>query len=298
VTRLAMPRRLAALVAAAVLMLAACNDAAPSLAPTPTATPEPTPKVTTYSLGTTVWYEGLKITVASVTATLDPRGGPVEVLLHLENPTDQDSSLDGPVTLLIGTVRADPTRDSTVPAVPAGATGAATLTYELQGIASIDQAVLEIGAGPLHVARVPLTPSAGDPVVFAPQDLAFTGSGASGTLKLTIHAGELRWDLPDWSQELDASLQALTITYDATYSGDFTGGFAFTGDNVALRLPDGTVVTARRDGHSQSVELIAARKTKKGLMSRFEIPAGLTGTFALLVRNGTSAAKAIPFTIG
>ena len=49
----------------------------------------------------------------------------------------------------------------------------------------------------------------------------------------------LRWDLPDWSQELDASLEALTLTYDVTYTGDFAGGFAFTGDNVALRLPDG-----------------------------------------------------------
>jgi len=126
--------------------------------------------------------------------------------------------------------------------------------------------------------------------------LALSGSATSGTLKLTLRAGLLRWDLPDWSQELDASLQALTLTYDATYSGGFTGGFAFTGDNVALRLPDGTVVAPRRDGHSQSVELIGAKKTKKGLSSRFEIPAGLTGQFNLLVRNG-STEKSIPFTI-
>lgn len=289
--------RLIAALALVAMTIAACNDTPPSFAPTPRATPEPTAKVTTYELGTTVWYEGLKIQVVSVTATLDQRGGPVEVLLHLENSTAEDSSLDGAVTLLIGTVRANPTRESTVPDLPAGSTGAATLTFELQGIASIDQAVLEIGAGPLHVARVPLTPAAGAAVAFEPEVFPLTGSGASGTLKLTIHSGELRWDLPDWSQELDASLQALTITYDATYSGDFSGGFAFTGDNVALKLPDGTVVKARRDGHSQSVELIGARKTKKGLFSRFEIPAGLTGKFALLVRNGSNAEKAIPFTI-
>ena len=66
---------------------------------------------------------------------------------------------------------------------------------------------------------------------------------------------------------------------------------------MALRLPDGTVVSPRRDGHSQSVELIGAKKTKKGLSSRFEIPAGLTGTFNLLVRNGGQE-KAIPFKIG
>jgi len=290
--------RLATVLAVLILGVAACDDAAPSIAPTPSPTPEPTAKLTTYELGTTVWYEGLQIEVVSVTATLDQRGGPVEVLLRMDNPTDQDSSLDGAVTLLVGTVRAEPTRDSQIPEVPAQGSAAATLTYELQGIASIDLAMLEIGAGPLHVARVPMTPFGGTPVVFEPQELALTGSGASGTLKLTIHAGELRWDLPDWSQELDAGLQALTITYDATYSGDFSGGFAFTGDNVALKLPDGTVVEARRDGHSQSVELIGAKKTKKGLSSRFEIPDGLTGQFSLLVRNGTNAQKAIPFTIG
>jgi hypothetical protein len=279
------------------LTLAACDQGGPSVAPTPTRSPEPTATTSGYQLNTRVWYEGLEIDVVGATATLDQRGGPVEVRMNLHNPTDQDSNLDGAVTLLVGTVRADPTRESTIPEVPAQDTIAATLTYELQGISSIDKAVLEFGAGPLHVARVPITPAAGSPLVFEPVELALTGSGTASSLKLAIHTGELRWDLPDWSQELDASLQALTITYDATYSGDFSGGFAFTGDNVALKLPDGTIVEARRDGHSQSVELIGAKKTKKGLMSRFEIPAGLTGTFGLVVRNG-SAQKTIPFTIG
>lgn len=292
--------RLVGLVAAgltASIALAACGETAPSVVPTPTPKPEPTATTTVYQLGTSVWYEGLTIEIVSVTATLDPRGGPVEVLLRMDNPTDADSTLDGAVSLVVGTVRAEPTRESTIPSVPAQGSAPATLTYELQGIASIGQGVLEFGAGPLHVARVPITPFGGLAEAFEPVELAVSGSAAAGTLKLTLRAGLLRWDLPDWSQELGADLQALTLTYDATYSGDFSGGFAFTRDNVALKLPDGTVVTPRRDGRSQSVELIGAKKTKKGLFSRFEIPAGLTGKFSLLVRNG-SAEKAIPFTIG
>ena len=281
---------------AASLVLAGCGDTAQSVAPTATPAPEPTATVTVYQLGTTVWYEGLEITIVSITSTLDERGGPVEVVLRMDNPTDDDGTLDGAVSLVVGTLREDPTRDSTIQPVPAQGSAAATLTFELQGISSIGQAVLEIGAGPLHVARVPITPFGGGLVDFEPVALALSGSATSGTLKLTLRAGLLRWDLPDWSQELDARLQALTLTYDATYSGGFTGGFAFTGDNVALRLPDGTVVAPRRDGHSQSVELIGAKKTKKGLSSRFEIPAGLTGQFNLLVRNG-STEKSIPFTI-
>lgn len=289
--------RLGAGVMAASIALAACDETAPSVAPTPTATPEPTPTTTVYQLGTTIWYEGLEIEIVGVTATLDERGGPVVVLLRLDNPTSSDSSLDGDVSLLVGTVRADPTRDSSIPEVPAQGSAAATLRYELQGVRSIGQAVLQFGAGPLHVARAPITPFAGVAVELEPIELALTGSATSGTLKVTLRSGQLRWDLPDWSQELEAGLQALTLTYDVTYTGDFAGGFAFTGDNVALKLPDGTVVNPRRDGHSQSVELIGAKKTKQGLFSRFEIPAGLTGEFRLLVRNGTTE-KAIPFTIG
>ena len=289
-------RRIAPILVAASIALAGCTDAGPSVAPTPTRTPEPTPTRTVYQLGTVVWYEGLTIEIVSVTATLDQRGGPVVVVLRLDNPTDADSTLDAVPTLLVGTLRADPTRESTIPSVSARGSAAATLTYELQGITSIGEAVLEIGAGPRHVARVPMTPFAGSVVDLEPVQFPLAGSAAAGTLKVTLRSGVLRWDLPDWSQELEAGLQALTLTYDVAYTGDFAGGFAFTGDNVALKLPNGTVVSARRDGHSQSVELIGAKKTKKGLVSRFEIPAGLTGKFNLLVRNG-SAQKAISFTI-
>ena len=117
------------------------------------------------------------------------------------------------------------------------------------------------------------------------------------SLRITIRGAVLRWDLPDWSEELNADLAVLTLTYDVTYLGDFSGGFAFTGDNVALRLPTNTMVESRQDGHSQSVELIGPGKTKKGLFSRFELPSGMTGRFALVVRNG-SASKAIPFVVG
>jgi len=282
---------------AAAVALAGCLDDRPSAAPTASAAPEPTPTTTVYSFDSTIWYEGLEIHVVSVTATLDALGGPVTVVIRLDNPTADDSQLDGAVDLVVGSVRAAPTRESTIPQVPAGDSAAATLTYELQGITSIDAAVLEFGAGPLHVARLPITAAAGEAVTFEPIVLDVSGTASASSLKLELTGGEVRWDLPDWSQELDAGLQALTLSYNGTYTGSFSGGFAFTGDNVALRLPDGTVVGARRDGHSQSVELIGAKKTKKGMFTRFEIPAGLTGEFALLVRNG-SAERAIPFTIG
>jgi hypothetical protein len=294
-----MPTR-AGIVLSLVLALtaSACGSApVPTSGPVTTSRPEPTPIVKVYDPGASVWYEGLIIHVDTATATLDERGGPVVLDLRLENPTGDVGELDGPIQLVLGDTRVNPNEDSSVPLVPANGSVPVSLTFDLRAVTSIDDAVVEIGSAPDHIGRVPLTAKAGEVASFEPQAFTLKGSAQSGDLKITLRSGVLRWDLPDWSQELDASLAALTITYDATYAGTFSGGFAFTADNVALRLPNGSVVHPRRDGHSQSIELIGARKTKKGLFSRFEIPSGMGGRFALLVKSG-STTKAIVFTIG
>lgn len=287
----------ALLVALIAATLAACEPGAPSAAPTPTRAPEPTPVTTRYQLGTTVWYAGLVLHFGEATASLDERGGPVTVGLRLDNPGEESADLNGRIWLVVDGERIEPTRESKVPNVPGKGSAGAVLTYELQGIDEVEEAVIEVGDAPLHIARIPLTSAAGTPVVFEPIVLELGGTQTAGSVRIALRSGVLRWDLPDWLEELDADLQALTLAYDVTYAGDFSGGLAFTGDNVALRLPDGKRVAARKDGHSQSIELIGARKTRKGLFSRFEIPAGATGKFALIVRSG-STERAIEFTIG
>jgi hypothetical protein len=185
------------------------------------------------------------------------------------------------------------TRESRIDSAPGKGVIGALLTFQLEGIANADDAVVEIGAAPDHVAKVPLGPDGGEPVTFEPRRLQLGGNATANDLKVTIRGGVLREDLPDWSQELVASLAALTITYDVTYAGSFAGGFAFTGDNVWLQLPNGDRIRARHDGHTQSVEHIGAKKTKTGLFTRFEVPGdALGGDFRLIVDNG--AEKAIP----
>lgn len=288
----------AALSGVLALVVAACgSEPVPTLGPITTSAPEPTPAVTVYDLGATVWYEGLIIHVDTATATLDERGGPVEVDLRLENPNPDAGALDAPIQLVLGKTRFDFNADSSVPLVPPSGSMPAQLTFDLPAVTSVDDATIEIGKAPDHIARVPLTAKGGTVQAFEPQTLSLKGSGAAADLRLSLTGGGLRWDLPDWSQELDASLAALTVTYDATYTGSFAGGFAFTADSIELRLPNGTVVHPRDDGHSQSIELIGAGKTKKGLFSRFEVPSGMSGRFAVLVRNN-STTKAITFTIG
>jgi hypothetical protein len=286
----------AILAMAAVLAIAACETPAASVAPTPTRAPDPTPVETAYTLDTVVWYEGLILHMDRATTLLDVRGGTVDIAFRIENPTEESSELDARMLLIVAGNRIEPTGESHVPTTPAGETTLGLLTFELQEIASAADAVLEIGADPDHIAKVPFGPEGGEAVTFEPVELTLKGSNAAGDLKITIRSGVVRWDLPDWSQELDEDLRALTVTYDVTYNGSFAGGFAFTGENVALRLPNGKVVEERRDGHSQSVELIGSRKTKKNLFSRFEIPADATGEFQLLVRNGGTT-KGIVFKI-
>ena len=285
----------------AAALLAGCLDApVPSSSPTAGPTPEPTPVTTTYELGQTVWYEGLLIHVDGAVATLDERGGPVSVRIRLENPGEDDTDLTARILLQLdpgaSVAPIAPNRDSKVPTVPAHGSAGTVLTYDLQGIASVETAAVLIGEAPLHVARIPLTAAGGEARVFEPVELTLSGAATSGDLRLALHSGLLRWDLPDWSEELPSSVEALTLTYDATYLGNFAGGYAFTADNVRLRLPNGARVAPRRDGHSQSIELIGAGKSKKGLFSRFDIPAGLTGKFALIVVTDAGS-KAITFVL-
>lgn len=290
------PARLASLLAIGVLALAACNEPAALVAPTPTRPPDPTPATTVYELNTDVWYQGLVLHVDRATALLDVRGGTVDIAFRVENPGAEDADLDARMLLVVGGQRIEPTRDSHIAGTKAGETSLALLSFELQEIASADDGVLEIGSEPAHVARVPFRPENGEAVTFQPIELEVKGTNAAGDLRLTLRDAVVRWDLPDWYEELPADTRIVTVTYDATYNGSFSGGFAFTGDNVALLLPDKTMVEARRDGHSQAIELIGAGKTKRGLTSRFEIPADATGEFRLVVRNG-STEKGIKFTI-
>jgi hypothetical protein len=282
---------------AASLALAACS-AAPTAAPS--ARPVvagPTPTITTYALDAKGWIDGFIVKFLSATASLDPKGGTLTVLATIENTGADDAALDAPIVLTAGDATFQLTHGTELPDLPAGDIAAVSLPFDVVGRGSVDDAVIRVGRAGDHVVAVPLLPAGGALVSLEPIELDVAGTGRTGSLKVTLHHVELRWDLPDWHDELPSATQALTITYDATYTGTFSGGFPFTGDNVRLRLPDGsTFLLARQDGHSQSIARIDAGKTAKALSSRFEIQDGLTGAFALFIDDGSST-KAIPFTI-
>jgi hypothetical protein len=283
----ALARSLAVVVVLASVVAGCLGGEPASIAPSPTREPEPTPVTTTYEVAGTVWYEGLVLHVDRVTAVLDARGGPVDVTLRLDNPRVDPAELQATIFLVVDGAPIRPTRESRVPPVPGEGQVSTILRYELQGVTSVEAAGVQIGEAPSHVAFVPLTSAGGVAVTLEPRPLALSGTGKAGDLEITLKEGLRRWDLPDWSQELPADRQVILITFDATFVGGFAGGFPFNAaSNVALRLPDGTDVPPRADGHYRPVELIGAGKTKRNLTTRFEIPASVTGALSFVVLDG------------
>lgn len=276
---------------------AACSGA-PTPAPSvPPIVAGPTPTVTDYRIDTTAWIGGFVVKVLSATASLDPKGGTLTILTTMENAGADDASLDAPIVVTAGDTTFELSHGTELPDVAAGAVTAVSLPFDVVGRGSVDDAILRIGRAGDHAVAVPLVPASGAAVSLQPVELGVTGTGRTGSLRVAIHHVEVRWDLPDWHDELPIATEALTITYDVTYTGTFSGGFPFTGANVRLRLPDRkTFLLTRPDGHSQSIVLLGAGRTAKALTSRFEIPDGLTGSFALTIDDG-STTRAIPFTI-
>jgi hypothetical protein len=281
------PPALAAIVA--VVAVAGC---APATAPSATSTEAaiPTPTVTQYQLNTTVWYAGLMLTVTSATAIFDPGGGTVTVLGQFQNPGSDDETLEAPIRITAGAQTFEPVHGTQLPDVAAGGTADLMLTFDVAGLPSVDGAELRVGPPEANQAVVAFGPGGAPTRTLEPVKLAVKGTANASDLRISLTAGELRWDLPDWTDELPTGTAALTLTYDAAYRGSFAGGLAFTADNVSLKLPDGAVVRPRRDGRSQSLALLLPGKPQAGLRSRFEVPSSEHGTFILMIANGAAHA--------
>jgi hypothetical protein len=244
------------------------------------------------------WFAGFHVTLGEATAELEPgRGGTVTIEAEFENTGDDDARLDATLDLAYGGEHAREASGMDIPSVPGGTTTNGTFAFDVEDTFSFDEAVLTFGRSANQQAVVPLSPAAGEAVTREPVELDLSGAGTAGDLRLELLEGELRADQPWKHGQMEDGSLVLTVRYDATFTSDFAGGFAFTAENVALRLPDGTVVGIIGDGQSQSIELIGPESTVKDLYSRFEIEDPASGEYALLVRSFDDAEAEIPFSI-
>ena len=291
------PRSTTTIGVALAIALAGCFGGE-ATAPPATSTPEPvaTPVVSRYRLEVTAWEQGFVLTFHQATATLDAKGGPVTITVTVANPGTDDASLDAPIRLTASGAAFDLVHGTVLPVVVAGGSADVTLEFDVEGRSNIDDGVIRVGRTADHIVQVPFLPGPVDALTLEPRSANAKATVTAGGIRIVLRNVGIRWDLPDWYDELPVSSEAVTLTYDVTYIGTFSGGFAFTAANIGLRLPNGTIVAPRRDGHSQSTALLGPGKTVPSLFSRFEIPSGLTGTFALVARDG-STQQAVKFTI-
>jgi len=257
-----------------------------------------TATVTTVDVAREAWFAGFHLTFGTATAEITARrGGTVEIEATFENTGEDAARLDATIALVSGGKTAREGFNQDIPSVAGEASAKGLFAFDVDDTFSFDDAVLTLGRSSIQQAVVPLKSDATAAVSLEPKTVSVSGSGAAGDLKLQVRGGEIRADRP-WShgQQKEGSL-VLTLNYDASFTSGFAGGFAFTGENVALRLPDGTTVGTIQDGLSQSNELLGPNATKKDLLSRFEISDPAPGSYVLLVRNSGSPDAQIPFTL-
>jgi len=144
------PPLLVALVALVTVAAVACDAEAPTASPTAGATAEPTAVVTRYPLNADVWYAGLQLTFGEATATLDARGGSVEIETTFKNPGQFAAALAAPILLTAGEDSYQLRRGTELPSVPSGGSADLTLAFDILGRSSVDDAVLRIGEHALH----------------------------------------------------------------------------------------------------------------------------------------------------
>ena len=271
--------------------------AASAVAPAESLAPSE-PTTTTMQVDQTIWFAGFKVTFGAASAEITPGGGGTVTIDALFENTGSDSGVfDGTLNLASAGENATEGMGMDLPSVPGGQTGKGSLEFVVEDSFSFDDAILTIGRPENQQAIVPLTAMAGTGVTQEPVAVPVSGEGTADTLKLSLNDAEYRADQPWNHGQMKKGTFVMTVTYDATFLSDFAGGFAFTGDNVALTLPDGTTVGTIQDGRSQSLELLAAEATSKDLFSRFEIDDPAAGEYVFLVRSFDDAEATIPFTV-
>ena len=257
---------------------------------------EPAIEPVSATLGQEAWFAGFHVTFKDLTIEPDGRYGDLKIAATFENLGEDDGRLDATIVLKSGGQPVRESFDMDIPSVPAGESVDGTFGFSIKDDFSLDDAVLTLGSPAVQQVVVPLSASAGTPVSLEPSTLALSGSGTAGQLELKVEGGDLRADKPENHGQMESGKLALTVNYAATNHGTGAATFPFTGENVRLRLPDGTEIATISDGRSQSIEGIQASSTAQGLMSRFEIADPAAGQYTLLVKDGDATGE-IPLAI-
>lgn len=239
----------------------------------------------TVDVDATVWFGGFMLTLGEATlAESETHRLTVDIETTFENTGDANATLDATLSLASAGNNYRRGSNTELPEVPGQATGGGTLSFDIDEEFVFDDAVLTIGNPENNQAVVPLG-SRGELVTLEPRTVAISSTATAGRLKVDVSDGELRADIPETHDQVERGHLALTLDFAVTFEGDFAGGYAFTNNNLALTLPDGTTV-AVDDG---PIELLRPRTTLPDQQVRFTVSNPPEGTHALVVVDDTES---------
>jgi hypothetical protein len=305
-----------AALAVATLLFAACKGGGGS-GETPTAveTEEPQAETTptaerqaeSVQVDQSYWHLGFKVTLSEARLTEGDFGRlAVEIDALFENLSNSGNRAASTLTLRSGGQDyANQTFSHDAPFVDGGASAEGTIGIEVDEQFSFDDAVLVVGRPPDHQAMVPLTPGASELVSLEPVEIAVSGSATAGAVTVTLTGVEVKANLPEVHSVLEVGHLLLSVFFSASpETGIQVGQGVLLPENVALKLPDGTVLAVRDDGFSGISEALQGREgtTITDLSGRFEVPEPVAGEYAFIIKgkygpDGAQVEAEAPFTI-
>ena len=266
------------------------------------------PQPVTKQINQTVNFAGFAITVIDAkftptpassfsptsTTTLNP--GTLDLDLSLKNLTPTSLTPQGEWSVETKGASKPPSDLSSLQEIPGEGKAPGKISATLDDF-SMDDAVVTFGAATTNQAKVPLG-TTGEVVSYAPTTQAISGSATSGDVTIKLTKAETRVFGPGSGyRQADAGKVYILLTGQATTSS--ASGYAFSGDNLTLTLPDGTAVTATDTQTSKgSCCAVIDANAPLGFTTMYVTVDPPQGKYTASVVNGTSNPKgSIPFTL-
>lgn len=289
-------------VVAAILLVSACGSDEPEVteqAPAPVAqsttpTPTPTPAAEQASpsetvsalepaeqtLDAEVWLGTHRFEVG--TAVLEPTeiGGRLSLDVVMENLSERDSGPDGGALWLAVDGASVGTPESSLPTVPAGASGKGEIAFSVDESFALQDAVLRFGAETVNSSAVPFDGSPVTTIAPATYDPPAEGSTSVWSItpeSVTTYAQDI-WN----GYDVETGEGYLLIGLSATLLETDTSGMNISSGDFSLRLPDGTSRAAEGGAYPGINEVISGGATIPDLQVTFPFMLEETGEYALV----------------
>lgn len=255
----------------------------------------------TQAVNHAVYYAGFKLGLGTATLHTNDFGTRVvDIATTVGNEGTDPETFGSTLDLFAAGKHYSPDDVGTkLPTVAGQAQTNGNISFDVDDKFAFGDAVLTIGHPSHEQVVLPLgAPTAGGGVSIdlAPATFAVTGTASTGPLRLTVSDVVLRADNPKDHLEAEKGKRFLSITFDVTDTSGFPAGYAFTHENVALKLPDGTQL-APDDG---PIQLLNPNSTLSGQTARFTVPAPGRGSYQVVLIDDIAAphtTSAIPITV-